>query len=81
VLVWLVVGVGSTLALYSGLMAYMYTEVEVKDELRDVCGYYKQFFDDYECQCMLDEAISFGSWSLGGGANNDRGGGGGNSHD
>ena len=34
---------------------------------RDVCGYYKQFFDDYECNCMLDEAITFGSWQFGGG--------------
>jgi hypothetical protein len=38
-----------------------------------VCGYYKQFFDDYECNCMLDEAVSFGSWQFGGG---DGGGGG-----
>ena len=77
-LVWLVAGVGSCIALYSGLMAYMYTEVETKDELRDVCGYYKQFFDDYECNCMLNEAISFGSWQFGGGNNGE---GGGNSKD
>ena len=43
---------------------------------RDVCGYYKQFFDDYECNCMLDEAINFGSWQFGGGGNNGDGGGG-----
>jgi hypothetical protein len=42
---------------------------------RDVCGYYKQFFDDYECNCMLDEAIDFGSWQFGGGGNNGDGGG------
>ncbi|KAL7527662.1 hypothetical protein ACHAXR_002070 [Thalassiosira sp. AJA248-18] len=35
-LLWLVVGVGSTIALYSGAMAYMYTEVETNDELRYV---------------------------------------------
>ena len=94
-------------------LAYMYTEVETQDELRDVvscvcflgcfttlvsiiydgsrgvfsvintgfliislrlqCGYYQQFYDDYECQCMLDEAISFGSWSYGGGDGNNSG--------
>jgi hypothetical protein len=32
-------------------MVYMYTEVETKEELRDVCGYYQQFFEDYECNC------------------------------
>ncbi|KAL7466643.1 hypothetical protein ACHAXS_006936 [Conticribra weissflogii] len=67
-LVWLIVGVGTTIALYSGALAYMYNEVEVKDDLRDVCGYYKQFFEDYECRCMLDEAIQWGSW--GNNANN-----------
>jgi len=68
-LIWFVVGVGSTIALYSALMAYMYNGVEVNEDLRDVCGYYQQYFDDYECRCMLDEAIQFGSWSYGGGNN------------
>jgi len=71
-LIWFVVGVGSTIACYSCLMAYMYNEVEVNEELRDVCGYYQQFYDDYECKCMLDEAIQFGSWSMGGGNNGDQ---------
>lgn len=35
-LAWLVVGVGTTIALYSAAMAYMYNEVETKDELRCV---------------------------------------------
>ena len=73
-LLWFVVGVGSTIALYSAAMAYMYS-VETNDELRDVCGYYKQFFEDYECNCQLDEAVQFGSWSWGG--NNGDGNGGG----
>ena len=25
--------------------------VEAAEELRDVCGYYKQYFEDYECNC------------------------------
>mmetsp|Transcript_36589 Transcript_36589/g.88190 ORF Transcript_36589/g.88190 Transcript_36589/m.88190 type:complete len:383 (+) Transcript_36589:141-1289(+) len=78
--IWFVVGVGSTIALYSILMTYMY-EVETKDELRDVCGYYQQFFDDYECKCMLDEALQFGSWQFGGGNNNAEGGEGNSSND
>lgn len=49
---WFVVGVGSVIALYSTLMVYMYTEVETNEELKDVCGYYQQFFDDYECNCQ-----------------------------
>mmetsp|Transcript_515 Transcript_515/g.1045 ORF Transcript_515/g.1045 Transcript_515/m.1045 type:complete len:429 (-) Transcript_515:100-1386(-) len=69
-IIWFVVGVGSTTVLYSLGIAYMYNEVETKDELRDVCGYYKNYFDDYECRCMLDEAIQFGSWQFGGGNNN-----------
>ena len=72
-ILWFVVGVGSVIALYSGLIAYMYTDVETNDELRDVCGYYKQYFDDYECNCMLDEAIEFGSWSFGGNGNGEGG--------
>lgn len=76
-ILWFVVGVGSIIVLYSALIAYMYTDVETNDELRDVCGYYKQYFDDYECNCMLDEAYQFGSWSFGG----DGEGGGGNDKD
>jgi membrane associated rhomboid family serine protease len=51
VVIWFVAGVGSVVTLYSLLMVYMYTEVETKEELRDVCGYYQQFFEDYECNC------------------------------
>ena len=69
ILIWFVIGVGTCLVLFLGALAYMYTGIEANDNLRDVCGYYKQFFEDYECQCMLDEAIQFGSWSFGGGAN------------
>ena len=75
-LLWLVGGVGSCIALWSGLLAYMYNDVETNDELRDVCGYYQEYFDDYECNCMLDEAYEFGSWSFGGNNNNNGEGGG-----
>lgn len=80
-LFWLVAGALVAVALYSAGVAYMYTMVETNEELRDVCGYYQQFFEDYECQCMLDEAIEFGSWSFGGGGNNNNGGNSGGSQD
>ncbi len=33
----------------------MYSGIEVMKELEDVCGYYKQFFDDYECKCVKND--------------------------
>jgi len=37
----------------------MYGEgnVQVVEELRGVCGYYKQMFEDYKCRCMKDETM------------------------
>lgn len=70
ILIWFVIGVGSTVALFAGALVFMYTGVEANEDLRDVCGYYKQYFQDYECQCMLEQAVQFGSWQIGGGANN-----------
>ena len=55
VVIWFIAGVGSVVTLYSLLMIYMYNEVETKEELRDVCGYYQQFFEDYECNCQLGD--------------------------
>jgi membrane associated rhomboid family serine protease len=55
VAIWFVVGVGSVIALYSTLMVYMYNKVETNEELRDVCGYYQSFFDDYQCNCQIHE--------------------------
>lgn len=28
--------------------------IEPADELGDVCGYYQQFFEDYECTCSRE---------------------------
>lgn len=55
VVFWFVVGMALTVAAFVASLVYMYNEVEPADELRDVCGYYKQFFEDYECTCMLEE--------------------------
>jgi hypothetical protein len=32
----------------------MLTQVEPMEDLSDVCQYYKQYFEGYECQCQLD---------------------------
>lgn len=29
---------------------------EVAEEMGDVCEYYKQFYEDYECRCRMDDA-------------------------
>mmetsp|Transcript_51709 Transcript_51709/g.155189 ORF Transcript_51709/g.155189 Transcript_51709/m.155189 type:complete len:410 (-) Transcript_51709:98-1327(-) len=51
--IWFIIGVGSTVTAFILALKYMYNEVEPADELRDVCGYYKQYFEDYECNCQL----------------------------
>jgi membrane associated rhomboid family serine protease len=67
-LFWLIVGSFITLVSFVVLLTVMYSgDIEVAEELRDVCGYYQQYFDDYECKCMKDEYMH----------NNNNGGGGG----
>lgn len=51
---WLCVGIASCFALYTTFIAIMFT-TETDDEMRDICEYYRQFFEDYECKCQLDE--------------------------
>mmetsp|Transcript_26816 Transcript_26816/g.50160 ORF Transcript_26816/g.50160 Transcript_26816/m.50160 type:complete len:334 (-) Transcript_26816:2352-3353(-) len=52
-LFWLLVGVALTAVFFVVLLQQMYSgNVEAAEELRDVCGYYKQFFEDYECNCQ-----------------------------
>mmetsp|Transcript_49168 Transcript_49168/g.73314 ORF Transcript_49168/g.73314 Transcript_49168/m.73314 type:complete len:364 (-) Transcript_49168:213-1304(-) len=56
-LLWFLVGFTVTLVCFIMALQYMYVsgEIEPAEELRDVCGYYQQFFEDYECKCMRDE--------------------------
>ena len=55
-LFWLIAGLAITLICFGLLLSHMYSDdIEVAEELRDVCGYYQQYFDDYECNCMRDE--------------------------
>ncbi len=51
---WLCVGIASCFALYTTFIAIMFT-TETDDEMRDICEYYRQFFEDYECKCQLNE--------------------------
>mmetsp|Transcript_12379 Transcript_12379/g.16236 ORF Transcript_12379/g.16236 Transcript_12379/m.16236 type:complete len:365 (+) Transcript_12379:343-1437(+) len=53
---WFALGLATTIAMYAAAIWYMYNgDIEVVEELRDVCGYYQQQFEDYECRCMKEE--------------------------
>lgn len=52
-LFWLVVGLALTAVYFGVVFQQMYSgDVQPSEELRDVCGYYKQYFEDYECNCQ-----------------------------
>jgi len=51
-LIWFIVGVALTGAAFTWEFVYLFQNVEASEELRDVCDYYKQFYDDYECNCQ-----------------------------
>jgi membrane associated rhomboid family serine protease len=57
-IIWLLFGIAAVCAYFSATLAYMYSgEIESIEELRDVCGYYKENFENYECNCMREEYI------------------------
>ncbi len=51
---WFCAGLAMNFFMYITLIGYMLNEVEPMNDLKDVCGYYKQYFDGYECQCQID---------------------------
>ena len=52
----ILVGLALTVAGFTMALQYMYSgQVEIVEELRDVCGYYTENVQDYECNCMRDE--------------------------
>ena len=52
-LFWLIVGIAITAVYFIVVFQMMYSgEIEPAEELRDVCDYYKQYYDDYECNCQ-----------------------------
>jgi hypothetical protein len=58
-LFWFVAGVILTIASFGTALGHMYSgEVEAAEELRDVCGYYQEQFEDYECRCMREEYMN-----------------------
>jgi hypothetical protein len=55
-LFWLLMGISLTVVYFAVTLQHMYSgEIDPAEELRDVCGYYQQYFEDYECNCMLEE--------------------------
>lgn len=81
-LLWFVVGMALTLGFFIPCIDIMYSgDIVINEELRDVCGYYQQYFEDYECNCMREEYLEnlangnyFGYYN---GGDDDGGGGGG----
>lgn len=58
-LLWFLVGAALTLGFIVPCLDLMYSgDVPMNEELRDVCGYYTQNFDDYECNCMREEYLA-----------------------
>lgn len=51
---WFVVGIILNVVFYSITLSYLYNNVKPSGELKDVCEYYKQFFEDYECNCQIN---------------------------
>ena len=50
------IGLTMTVIGFAFAMGYMYSgQVEIIEELRDVCGYYTEVVQDYECNCMREE--------------------------
>ena len=78
-LLWFLVGMALTLGFFIPCIDIMYSgEIPMNEELRDVCGYYQQNFDDYECNCMREEYLENmknGNWNyIYNGKNDDAGG-------
>jgi hypothetical protein len=58
-LIWFLVGMALTLGFIVPCLEMMYSgDVPMNEELRDVCGYYTQNFEDYECNCMREEYMA-----------------------
>mmetsp|Transcript_12955 Transcript_12955/g.19058 ORF Transcript_12955/g.19058 Transcript_12955/m.19058 type:complete len:303 (+) Transcript_12955:78-986(+) len=53
-ILWFIIGLFLTVFGFALALDYMYHRVEPVEELADVCGYYQQFFEDYECHCTKE---------------------------
>jgi membrane associated rhomboid family serine protease len=55
-LMWVLAGMTTTIGCFWFALEYLYSgQIKPTEDLRDVCGYYKANFEDYECQCMVQE--------------------------
>jgi len=55
-LFWLLMGIAMTVVYFVVSLQYMYSgNIQPSAELRDVCGYYQQYFQDYQCHCMIHQ--------------------------
>jgi len=54
-IIWFIVGILLTVLYFGKTIQLMYSGVEPMKELEDVCAYYQQFFEDYECNCVKGE--------------------------
>lgn len=54
-ILWFIIGLVLSLFSFALALDYMYHRVEVVEALRDVCGYYQEFFEDYECYCTKED--------------------------
>jgi hypothetical protein len=53
---WFLVGMALTTMYFAVTLTHMYSgAIEPAQELRDVCAYYTENFEDYECNCMREE--------------------------
>ena len=58
-LLWFLIGMGLTLGFFIPCIDIMYSgDIPMNEALRDVCGYYQQNFEDYECNCMREEYLA-----------------------
>jgi len=49
---WCCIGIAITVLFYTLGLQYMY-KVQPNKDLEDVCAYYQQYFEGYECHCRL----------------------------
>ena len=53
---WLLVGVAITIIYFTVVFERMYSgEIDPAEELRDVCKYYEENFEEYECNCQRND--------------------------
>jgi hypothetical protein len=52
---WLLIGIIMSGVYFGMLLKHVYNDLEVADEVADVCEYYKQMSEGCECNCQLED--------------------------